>query len=321
MRKLLQVLAIFAVLTPACGALAAATRPPVALRSTVIVQGPVVRLGDLFDGLEEKAGLPVARAPAVGAQVQLEARWLSAVARRYGVPWRPTTVLDRAVVERAGQVIDSNRIEAEILAGLRRRGQEGDLAIQLDNPSLSLRLPIELDATLRLTGLSFDPAGRRFVAHIVAPDNDRPVARSTVSGRVYRMTEVPTLVQQVAPGSIVRSSDVAWIKFRADRLGRGVILDPSDLIGMSPRRPIRVGDPIRQRDLREPVMVAKNSLVTIVLQSDRMMLTAQGRAMEDGAQGRAIRVMNTKSNTIITAVVQSAGMVAVRLRATVALNQ
>lgn len=318
MRFFFQILAILAVLTPV-GAAAAA--PPVTLKTTVIVQGPVVRLGDLFDALEEKAGLPVARAPAVGSTVQLEARWLSAVARRYGVPWRPATVLDRAVVERAGQVIESNRIEAEILAALRRRGQEGDLAIQLDNPSLSLRLPVEFDATMRLTGLSFDPVGGRFVAHIVAPDNDRPIARSTVSGRAYRMTEVPTLAQQVAPGSTVRGGDVEWIKVRADRLARGVILDASDLIGMSPRRPIRLGEPVRQRDLREPVMVAKNSLVTIVLQSERMTLTVQGRAMEDGAEGRAIRVMNTKSNTIITAVVQSAGMVAVPPRAALALVQ
>ena len=32
-----------------------------------------------------------------------------------------------------------------------------------------------------------------------------------------------------------------------------------------------------------------------------MVLTAQGRSLEDGALGSTIRVMNTKSNTIITA--------------------
>src|SRR3546814_18870720 len=83
------------------------------------------------------------------------------------------------------------------------------------------------------------------------------------------------------------------------------------LIGMTPRRPIRAQQVIRSTELQTPVMVAKNSLVVIRLNTDRMQLTVQGRALEDGAAGDVVRVMNTQSNAAISAVVVDSGAVAV----------
>ena len=57
----------------------------------VVLDGPVLRLGDLFDGLGEEAAREIARAPAPGRRVELDARWLAAVAKGYGVAWRPSS--------------------------------------------------------------------------------------------------------------------------------------------------------------------------------------------------------------------------------------
>ena len=51
--------------------------------------------------------------------------------------------------------------------------------------------------------------------------------------------------------------------------------------------------------------------MTIRLQTARMILTVQGRAMEPGAMGNVIRVMNTKSSKIISASVTNSGAVEV----------
>src|SRR3546814_18630578 len=69
---------------------------------------------------------------------------------------------------------------------------------------------------------------------------------------------------------------------------------------MSPRRPIRAQDVIRTTDLETPVMVTKNSMVIIRLQTDRMQLTVQGRALDDGAEGDVVRVMNSQSNNVVS---------------------
>ncbi len=42
-----------------------------------------------------------------------------------------------------------------------------------------------------------------------------------------------------------------------------------------------------------------------------MTLTVLGRALEDGAQGQPIQVMNTKSNRVVQGIVQDAGTVTV----------
>ena len=77
----------------------------VLLKPTVIIDGPIVHLGDLFDGLGENGATQVARAPAPGTRVTVGARWLSTVARAYGVRWRPASRLESSVIERASIVI------------------------------------------------------------------------------------------------------------------------------------------------------------------------------------------------------------------------
>jgi flagella basal body P-ring formation protein FlgA len=52
----------------------------------------------------------------------------------------------------------------------------------------------------------------------------------------------------------------------------------------------------------------------MILQSPRMVLTASGRALEDGAEGQLIAVANTKSDRIVQGVVQDANTVTVILQ-------
>ena len=65
----------------------------------------------------------------------------------------------------------------------------------------------------------------------------------------------------------------------------------------------RAGRPIRTRDLQDPVLVPKRSLVTILFKRPKMTLSAKGRALDDGSDGEVIRITNTQSNTVIEAVV------------------
>ena len=70
--------------------------------------------------------------------------------------------------------------------------------------------------------------------------------------------------------------------------------------------------PLRAGDFRKPIVVTKNSLVTMVVQTPYMLLTAQGRAIQDGAMGDAIRVMNTFSKVTVDAVVEGPSRVLVK---------
>ena len=58
-------------------------------------------------------------------------------------------------------------------------------------------------------------------------------------------------------------------------------------------------------------MVNKGSLVTMTLTGPAMLLTARGRAQENGGKGDVIRITNTHSKQVVEAVVTGPGRVMV----------
>ncbi len=312
MYRFATVLLFVLLVIPVAGAATTGATGSVLLKTKVVVDDSMVRLGDIFDGLNEQAATAIARAPAPGKRVEVGARWLTAVAQAYGLPWRPSSRLDTTVIERASLVIDSRRIEEATLAALAQRGVKNDVALLLDNPALRLHLPSDADATIAITGLSHNPKTGRFKAYVTAPAEGTPIARVMVTGRAVAMTEVPVLRRRIEPGEIIRHEDIDWLRVRTDRLARNALIDVESLLGKSPRRPVRAGEPLLSSELRAPIVVPKNSLITIKLETARMALTAQGRSLESGAKGDVIRVINTKSNRVISAYVIDSGTVSVR---------
>ncbi len=311
MRRFFAVIAVTLLTLSSATAAESLPQRPVLLNSKIVVEGPILHLGDLFEGLAERGETPVARAPAPGKRIRVEARWLAAVAQAYGVPWRPGSRFDGAIIERASVVIETRQIESATLDALKQRGVRGQVSLVLDNPAMRMHLPSDAAPTVVVAGLSHDPGTGRFTAHLVAPAQGTTLARVTVTGRAVEMIEVPALRRRMRPGEVIHERDIEWLSLRADRIARNAILDVSNLLGKSPRRTIRAGEAVRGNDLREPILVPRNSLVIIRLRTDRLILTVQGRAMEPGAKGDVIRVMNTKSSTIINASVTEPGAVEV----------
>ncbi len=317
MKHWILVVALLCVARVDAAVAAPAPAQPVLLRPSVVVEDAVVRLDDIFDGLGENGATAVARAPRPGNRITLDVRWLASVARAYGVAWRPRSLLDVVVVERSSQVIDNRHIEPKLLDLLADRDMAGDITLLLDNPALRLHLPVDSDGSIAVSGFVFDPTSGRFEAIISSPAQGRPLATVRVTGRAIRMIEVPVPLRRISRGEIIRHQDITWLRVRADRLGRNVLMDSADIVGKSPRRSLRPSEIVRTIDLREPVLVPKNSLVIIELKTDRMFLTVRGRALDDGAAGQVIRVMNTKSNSIINGVVARAGTVVVSQTTTI----
>ena len=306
----LAVLVCLTVLTVSAGLKAAdQTGDEVMLKPDVLLDDAVVRLSDLFEPLAPVPDRAIARAPAPGKSVELSARWLATVARSHGIAWRPATRYERAVVTRRSATIEAPAIKAALRDALSDAGVHGDISIMLDNPELALHLPVDSAAGLGLTGLAYNPSSGRFRAQAVASAEGGPVAKVTVTGRAAAMTEVPVPRRRILPGEIVRAGDLDWRSLPADRLAGDAVLDHNAIIGMSPRRALKAGEPVRGAILQEPVLVSKNALVTLRLATERMVLTAQGRALEPGARGEIVRVVNTKSRTVVSGVVLADGTI------------
>ncbi len=292
-----------AALPATAGATADLPQAPVLLRAAVIVDDAVIRVADLFDGAQQHAAIAVARAPAPGDSVVLDARWLSAVARAYGLAWRPSSQFEQAVVTRSSQLVGTEAVRGALADSLIARGIDGAYDLQFDGIAPVLKLPVDIAPSLAVQQFNLDSQSGRFSAVVVAPAEGPVAARTVVAGRIFTLTEVPVPVRRLLPGEVIVDSDIQWVEVHADRVGTAIVLDPAQMVGRTPRRPIRAGEPVRANDLEVATMIKKGAMVTMVLESPQMLITTQGRAMESGAAGDLVRVMNTTSNRIIQAIV------------------
>lgn len=282
------------------------------LQNNVIVRGETVTLGDIFLDAGKHADRVVLQAPEPGRKVVLNATWLYRAARAYGVEWRPLSTLDQVVVERASHLISADQIRDSLAAGVRSDlGGDGSFEIELDNRLLQMHLPGEVLPTIRIQTLQLDRHTQRFSAIVVGAESTGHPVRTTATGRYYRLVEVPVLIRRLNGAEVIAETDLRVMTLRADRLDLDAVRDGADLVGMSPLRTLSPGRPVRQGEIRQPVMVAKGSIVTMTYQTDRMVLTAQGKALQDGSRGETVRIQNAKTHKTIDAVVTGYGAVTV----------
>lgn len=296
--------------------LGALCAPPVALAVTtvsveqVVITDSQIRLGDLFDGLAEKANEPIGPAPAPGERVQFDITRLAALARAHDLDWRPHTWSDRVILERASQKVDQQAIEAVLRNELQRRGFNRKSEIEFAQRMPEIALPIGVPATITVQQFDYDERSGRFTALIVSPA-DSPTTRLAVQGRVHEVMDIPVLARRFNAGEIVHKGDIDWITMRSDQVNRNILTDATRLIGQEVRRGTGAGQPLRGSEIRSPIIVSKGSTVTMILQTPKMQLTSKGRAMEDASIGDTVSIMNTQSKTVIEATVVGANTVQV----------
>ena len=297
---LLLVAALFAV-----GSAEALAAP--SLRAVTSVDGEVIRLGDLFSDAGPHAGDVVAPAPPPGARTVFDAAWLSAMAREHQLDWQAASRFDQTVVERATRTIGADIVARSLLQSIARQQNVEGAQIELDNPGMRVIVARSADDELDIERLTFDARSGRFSAMVAAGEGEP----QRVSGRLVRMTRLPALKHPVAPSEVIAAGDIESVSVRAERVGGDLVIDASELIGKSPRRLLRAHEPLRSLDVETPLVVHKGDLVTIVLETATMRLTAQGKALEDGSLGAGIRIANTKSSRVIDAVVVAPNLVRV----------
>ncbi len=327
MKKLIFALFAAALLIPAAS-LAGGKSPAkarfaddtaVILRGSINVKSNLVRLGDLFANTGNKADIAVAYAPVAGKRAVFDARWLYRVARAYDLKWRPLG-LDQIVVERESQVISREEIEDYIRAALIDRGVDPSISVELSNRMMRLHVPGNAAAGVDVEDVTHDPRTGRFTAILVAPAGQPGATRTRVTGRLHKITEVPVPTRRILANELITKRDVKWIEVQSNRIKTDTVVDINELVGKAAKRGLRPGIPVRANSIQRQILVPRGSLVTIILKTPKMTITAQGKALDDGSDGDTIRITNTQSNKIIEAEVTGPARVAVLATGLIAMN-
>ncbi len=269
-----------------------------------------ITLGDVFDGVTENTDYYLAPAPAAGKTVTLNAHDLTRISEAFNLGWVPASDLDHAVIRRSSSVVDRFDIQAAVQLKLaeKMKGQKFDM--EMGDRFASFRVPEAADRTLKVEDLTYDAVKGMFRA--VVSLAGAPEMKKEVSGRLYQISQLPVLKTPLRPGDIIAAGDIDYIDIHATDITASMVTEAARLVGQTPRHGIAALRPVTAGDLQLPVIIKKGDVVTMVLKSGVIDLTARGSALESGSAGDAIRVMNTSSKQIVEAVVTGAQTVDIK---------
>jgi flagella basal body P-ring formation protein FlgA len=298
----------------AAAALAAALASPrgeaATLRGLSTLNAPTVHLSDLFDDAGPNAARVLGPAPSVGGRIVVEAAQLAAIARQFGVAWRPASLADQAVLDRPGRPLPREEVLAAVRAALVRAGASEAAEIELPGFDAPL-VPTEGKAQAIATQVDYDAASGRFAALLtVTADTMNPV-NLRVAGRLLETMEVAVPAARLHAGSVLRPQDLRLARVRAGLVHGEVVQDPAEVAGMALRHPAAAGQPISRAELVRPPVVEKGATVTMALETQGISLSGQGQALDSGAVGERVRVLNPVSRAVLDAQVTGPGRVRV----------
>jgi flagella basal body P-ring formation protein FlgA len=281
------------------------------LRPETTLSSPQVLLSDLFEGAGPDASRVLGRAPPLGGRVVVEAPQLAAIARQFGVDWRPASSADRAILDRPGRPLPREQVVDTLRASLVAAGAPSEFDLELPGfvPPI---VPLAGSAEPLVTQLDYDAVSGRFAAMLVvtAPGADPVHAR--LVGRVQETEEVPVAATKLPAGAALRPVDLRTGRVRTALIRAEIARDPAQAIGMVLRHPVAPGQPLPLADLGRPALVQKGALVHIVLNTASLTVAAQGEALEPAAMGEHVRVLNPISRAVLDAEVIGPDQVRVR---------
>ncbi|GJL84369.1 MAG: flagellar basal body P-ring biosynthesis protein FlgA [Micavibrio sp.] len=273
------------------------------LRQNSVITDNTIKLGDVFYGLSGDADKVLGPAPRPGTEMVLNARTLMRIAIALDLPWRPASSADYVVLSRAATLVDREQIENGLKEALIEKGLKGNYNLKFADGNTDIILPQGQPGTIEITSISFDPKKDWFEADIVAPSKNNPIHRARLSGQVERLTSVPVLSDTLHKGTIIGKRDIEFVDLPSRSVNHDYIRNADDLRGMTPRRILHAGKPIQTSEIQAPRIVERGDFVTMIFEDGMLSLTAKGKALENGAKGDFIRVVNTGSNRTVEAVV------------------
>lgn len=282
------------------------------LKPEAIIHGTVVNISDLFDDISVKQDAIVGNAPSPGQSVVLNARTLQRMANLYNIKWTASSPSEQIVVKSVVQTIGADEILSVIKKDLESRGVSGKFTVALNNVAPSISLPGNVETTVEIAQMNYTAGRDVFSAVLAAPSAANPVKTISVSGLIEKTTQIPVLKESISSGDIISPSDVEWIDVAMRHMVNDTVIDADNLIGKTPVRMVEQGVPVRARDIVSPQLVARGDEVLLQFNQGGLQLTVRGKAMQNGAEGEFIRVMNLSSNQSLRGEVTGSKVVSVQ---------
>ncbi len=268
------------------------------LRRAAIVHRAQVRLSDLFADLTPGQDCDIGPAPAVGQSQIIEGPQLEAIATQFGVDWPDASETARMTLTRATRTITRDEIMPLITTELKKRGAADDVTIDVPNFS-GPAIAEEQGITPELASLVYDASHGRFSAYFTIPADGGTSTSFRADGTVSTHVDAVTALHDLSPGQVINRADIDVESKDSRTLPAHVLTDPDAVIGQAARHAVSAGNPLTSEQIIHIDLVEKGAPVILDVSSTGLHLTATGIAVDSGALGERIHVLNPASHMIV----------------------
>jgi flagella basal body P-ring formation protein FlgA len=284
------------------------------LKPQATVSGDIVRIGDLIEHAGIVAKVPIFRAPDLGSTGTVPAEAVVEAVRAHALIGLDTSDISEVVVTRASRTIAARDIEDRVAQALSEQyalGPRKDIVVNFDRELRAIQLETTAKGEPRVGYLNYDARSGRFDVTLDMPTGATPRGTLRLSGRAAATVEVVTLARPLERGELIKSADLLIERRPRAEIGRDVVTDREQAMGLAARNGLQAGRPLRVVDLMKPELVQRNETVMVVYEVPGIMLTVRGKAMEGGAEGDVISVLNEQSKRTVQGVVAGPGRIIV----------
>ncbi len=287
----------------------------VTIKDDIISLGEVsVIRGDLRSGgLQAKASkIPLGRISVPGQEIVIDRSMILSRLACSGIPASQVTLTgaEKVTIRREHKVIKSSEFVELADEFLKKNPPAGSVceweAIRVPK---DLVIPEKSKDIKLVPGFTKDAAKNQAKVDIAVVRDGKVIGKYEVAFRLkYKCHRVVTLVD-IPACEVISSKNV---KVENDVSNHPEPVDWKPPYGLIAKRPLAAGTVVQANmvgPVKPEIVIERNQNVMIRIESPLLVVTAMGKAMQDGREGEYIKVRNQDSQRIILAMVKEDGTV------------
>lgn len=192
-------------------------------------------------------------------------------------------------------VVGIDNVSAAVSKEFVEQGRGSDIELEFFGGQTGFVFENADEAKILVSDLNVNEEQNKFTATAEIFVDGKLSAETKLFGRYFDMTEVWLPVKNIEKDAIITQDDLVKAKIRSNRLRDDNVVDIDELVGKQAVRQIKADRPIMAKDIQDEVLITKGQLVTAVYSYKGLQITSRMEALEDGAKGQEIKLLNTKS--------------------------
>lgn len=207
--------------------------------------------------------------------------------------------------------LELDDIVEAIRAEFVEQGFDDNVELELFGGQTKFDLGDISDAKILLSNFSAIEDDDKFTVDAEIFADGKSVATTKLVGRYFILEKILVPTKDITKDEIIKKENLTQIIIRSNRLRDDVIKEENNLLGKQAIRTIKKGKPITSRDIRDEIVIKKGQMIMVVYKNKGLQITSKMEAIEDGAKGQRIRLINNKSNKEVVGRVVDKNMVEV----------